>query len=77
MKRDPTAAIAWSGLGAALVKVGRTTDAIAALKRAVALEPRMSEPWYVLGMVYKTAGDDVRSKEAFAKAEALRAAGNQ
>jgi tetratricopeptide (TPR) repeat protein len=77
VKRDPKAAVAWSGLGAALVKVGRTTDAIAALKRAVALEPRMSEPWYVLGMVYKTAGDDVRSKEAFAKAEALRAAGNQ
>ena len=77
VKRDPTAAVAWSGLGAALAKVGRSSDAVAALKRAVALEPRMSEPWYVLGMVYKAAGDAVRSNEAFAKAEALRAAGNQ
>jgi predicted Zn-dependent protease len=77
VKRDPTAAVAWSGLGAALVKVGRTTDGIAALKRAVALEPGMSEPWYVLGMAYQGTGDTVRSKEAFAKAEQLRARGKQ
>lgn len=77
VKRDPTAAVAWSGLGAALVKVGRTTDGIAALKRAVALEPGMSEPWYVLGMAYQRTGDAVLSREAFAKAEQLRAAGKQ
>jgi tetratricopeptide (TPR) repeat protein len=77
VKRDPTAAVAWSGLGAALVKVGRTADGVAALKRAVALEPGMSEPWYMLGMAYQATGDAVRSKEAFAKAEQLRAAGKQ
>ncbi len=77
VKRDPTAAVAWSGLGAALVKVGRTPDGVAALKRAVALEPGMSEPWYMLGMAYQATGDAVRSKEAFAKAEQLRAAGKQ
>ena len=77
VKRDPTAAVAWSGLGAALVKVGRTADGVAALKRAVALEPRMSEPWYMLGMAYQATGDTVRSKEAFAKAEELRAGGKQ
>ena len=77
VKRDPTAAVAWSGLGAALVKVGRTADGVAALKRAVALEPGMSEPWYMLGMAYQATGDTVRSKEAFAKAEQLRAAGKQ
>jgi tetratricopeptide (TPR) repeat protein len=77
VKREPTAAVAWSGLGAALVKVGRTTDGIAALKRAVALEPGMSEPWYVLGMAYQRTGDAVLSREAFAKAEQLRAAGKQ
>lgn len=77
VKRDPKAAVAWSGLGAVLVKVGRTTDGIAALKKAVALEPRMSEPWYMLGMAYQATGDAVRSKEAFAKAEELRATGRQ
>jgi predicted Zn-dependent protease len=77
IQRDPTAAVAWSGLGAALVKVGRTADGVAALKRAVALEPRMSEPWYILGMAYQASGDTVRSKEAFAKAESLRAGGRQ
>jgi len=77
VKRDPAAAVAWSGLGAALVKVGRMADGVAALKRAVALEPRMSEPWYMLGMAYRSTGDTVRSKEAFAKAEELRAAGKQ
>ena len=75
LKRDPTAAVAWSGLGTALVNVGRRADGIAALRRAVALEPEMSEAWYMLGMAYQAAGDAVRSKEAFAKLEELRAAG--
>jgi tetratricopeptide (TPR) repeat protein len=77
VKRDPTAAVAWSGLGAALVRLGRTADGVTALKRAVALEPTMSEPWYMLGMAYRATGDAVRSKEAFAKAEELRAGGKQ
>lgn len=75
LKRDPTAAVAWSGLGTALVNAGRRRDGIAALRRAVALEPEMSEAWYMLGMAYQAAGDAVRSKEAFAKMEELRAAG--
>jgi tetratricopeptide (TPR) repeat protein len=75
LKRDPTAAVAWSGLGTALVNVGRRADGIAALRRAVALEPEMSEAWYMLGMTYQAIGDGVRSKEAFAKVEELRAAG--
>lgn len=75
LKRDPTAAVAWSGLGTALVNAGRRADGIAALRRAVALEPEMSEAWYMLGMTYQAAGDVVRSKEAFAKLGALRAAG--
>jgi len=75
LKRDPTAAVAWSGLGPALLNVGRRADGIAALRRAVSLEPEMSEAWYMLGMAYQAAGDAVRSKEAFAKMEELRAAG--
>jgi tetratricopeptide (TPR) repeat protein len=77
LKRDPKAAVAWSGLGTALVNVRRTADGIAALRRAVTLEPGMSEAWYMLGMAYQAAGDAVRSKEAFGEVEKLRAAGKQ
>ena len=72
VKRDPKAAVAWSGLGTALVKTGRAADGIAALQRALAIEPRMSDGWYMLGMAYQSSGDSVRAKDAFAKAEALR-----
>lgn len=75
VKRDPTAAVAWSGLGTALVNVGRRADGIAALRRAVVLEPEMTEAWYMLGMTYQAAGDAVRSKQAFARLEKLRAEG--
>lgn len=75
VKRDPKAALAWSGLGTALVNAGRRTDGIAALRKAVTLEPELSEAWYMLGLTYQAAGDDARSKEAFAKVEELRAAG--
>lgn len=77
VKLDPTAAVAWSGLGSALVKVGRVPDGVAALKRSITLEPRMSESWYGLGMAYRAIGDAVRSQEAFAKAEQLRGGGRQ
>jgi len=75
VERDPKAAVAWSGLGNALVKIGRTAKGIDALKRALAIEPRMSDGWYMLGMAYQGAGDAARAKEAFAKAEALRSGG--
>jgi len=72
VQRDTTAAVAWQGLGSALVKTGRSAQGIAALKRALAIEPGMSDGWYMLGMAYQSAGDALRSKEAFAKAEQLR-----
>jgi superkiller protein 3 len=75
VKRDPTAAVAWQGLGSALVKTGHRTEGIAALRKAVTIEPKMSDGWYMLGMAYQGAGDMVRAKEMFDKAEQTRAGG--
>jgi tetratricopeptide (TPR) repeat protein len=75
--RDPAAAVAWSGLGQARVKAGRTAAGIEALERAVGIEPRMSDGWYMLGMAYQSAGDAEKSKLAFAKAAELRVGGKR
>ena len=72
VQRNPSAAVAWAGLGTSLVKVGRTVDGIAKLQRAVALAPDMDEAHYMLGMAYQASGDPVRAQESFKKAEQLR-----
>jgi tetratricopeptide (TPR) repeat protein len=73
-ERDPSAAVAWTGLGTSLVKLGRTADGIAKLLRAIALAPDMDEAHYMLGMAYQASGDPIRAQESFKKAEQLRGA---
>jgi len=73
-ERSPSAAVAWAGLGTSLVKLQRTAEAIAKLRRAIALEPGMHEAHYMLGMAYQASGDAARAQEAFKKAEQLRSA---
>jgi tetratricopeptide (TPR) repeat protein len=75
--RDPSAAVAWSGLGSARVKAGRTAEGIEALERAVSIEPKMSDGWYMLGMAYQSAGNAEKSKVAFDKAAELRVGGKR
>lgn len=72
VQRSPSAAVAWAGLGTSLVKLRRTTEGIAKLQRAIALEPGMHEAHYMLGMAYQASGDVVRAQDAFKKAEQLR-----
>ena len=74
LKRDPSSAVAWAGLGTSLVKVGRTAEGIVSLQRAIALSPAMDEAHYMLGMAYQASGDTIRAQAAFAKAEQLRGA---
>jgi tetratricopeptide (TPR) repeat protein len=74
VERDPSAAVAWAGLGTSLVKVGRTAEGITRLQRAIRLAPDMDEAHYMLGMAYQASGDTVRAQAAFAKAEQLRTA---
>ena len=73
IERGPSEAVAWSGLGTSLVRLRRTAEGISRLERAIALEPRMSEAHYMLGMAYQAAGDTARAQSAFKKAEELRA----
>jgi tetratricopeptide (TPR) repeat protein len=72
LRRDPKSAVAWSGLATSQLRTGHAADAIASARRALAIEPRMSEAYYVLGRAYQASGDAVRAKDAFARAEQLR-----
>jgi tetratricopeptide (TPR) repeat protein len=72
VQRNPSAAVAWAGLGTSLVKLGRTADGIAKLQRAITLAPEMDEAHYMLGMAYQASGDPIRAQESFKKAEQLR-----
>lgn len=74
VRRSPSAAVAWAGLGTSLVKLRRVAEGIAKLQRAIALAPDMDEAHYMLGTAYQASGDTVRAQEAFKKAEQLRAA---
>jgi tetratricopeptide (TPR) repeat protein len=77
LARDGQMAVAWVGLGLSLTRLDRTPDAIAALQKAIAIEPGMSEAYYALGQAYRRAGDDERSRGAFEKARELQLAGRQ
>jgi tetratricopeptide (TPR) repeat protein len=70
--RDPRAAVAHVGLGSTLLGLGQSAEAIASLQRALALEPAMTEAWYLLGRAQQAAGNAAAAKEAFARAEQLR-----
>lgn len=70
--RNPRAAVAHVGLGSTLLGLGRSAEAIASLQRALALEPAMTEGWYLLGRAQQAAGNAAAAQEAFARAEQLR-----
>jgi tetratricopeptide (TPR) repeat protein len=72
VQRNPSAAVAWAGLGTSLVKLRRIAEGIAKLQRAIALEPGMYDAHYMLGMAYQASGDASRARDAFKKAEQLR-----
>ena len=73
LKREPQSAIAWSGLGTTLFRQGHTGEAIGALKRATTIEPKMVDAWYGLGRAYQQAGQAELARQAFDRAERLRA----
>jgi Tfp pilus assembly protein PilF len=71
LTHDPRSAIAYFALGNSLLQSGNTTAALAPLERAVALEPRMRQAYYLLGRAYRAIGSLERSRQAFARADAL------
>lgn len=74
LKKDPNSAVAWAGLGTSLVKLRRNTDGVAALQKAIQIEPAMAEAHFMLGRAYQDAGDTARAEAAFKKADQLRMA---
>jgi Flp pilus assembly protein TadD len=51
--------------------VGDTAAAVRELQRAVTLEPRMRQGYYLLGRAYSMLGLRAQSRQAFAKADEL------
>jgi tetratricopeptide (TPR) repeat protein len=73
LAHDRRAAVAWEGLGTSLTRAGRPTEGIAALQRAIAIEPGLGEAYYSLGLAYRKAGDEEGANRAFEKARELQA----
>jgi tetratricopeptide (TPR) repeat protein len=64
LKRAPDFALAQQELGFAYAEAGRLTDAITALKRVVAIEPKMPASWKLMGELFLVNGDEKSSAEA-------------
>lgn len=58
-------------LGVALARLGRTSEALTAFQRAVALDPDQASAWTNLGNAYQELGDLTAARESYAKALAL------
>jgi tetratricopeptide (TPR) repeat protein len=71
LAHDPRSAIAHFGLGSALLQTGDALAAARELERAVSLQPKMRQGYYLLGRAYASMNMPDRSREAFARAEEL------
>jgi tetratricopeptide (TPR) repeat protein len=76
LKSDPRSAAAHFALGSSLLHLGETTTAIRELERAVALEPRLRQGYYLLGRAYGALGMREQSRQALARADELAQAEN-
>ncbi|HEY3593568.1 MAG TPA: tetratricopeptide repeat protein [Polyangiaceae bacterium] len=59
---------AWGNLGLAYLEKGKADDAIEALRRSIAAEPRFCVGNYRLGLAYEKKGDLSAAREAFSRA---------
>jgi len=64
LKRAPDFALAQQELGFAYTEAGQLTEAIAALKHAVAIEPKMPASWKLMGELFLVNKDEKSSAEA-------------
>jgi protein O-GlcNAc transferase len=71
LAHDPQSAVAHFGLGSSLLQSGETAAAARELERAAALQPNMRQAYYLLGRAYASMKMPERSRDAFARAEAL------
>jgi tetratricopeptide (TPR) repeat protein len=72
--RFPGHAPLWNEIGRLRVRLGDREGALEALRRATALDPRLSEPHYLLAGLYRQMGDEqaaARAMETFAALETI------
>jgi len=60
--------VAWGNLGQAQLEKGRPDQAIAALRRSIAAEPRFCVGNFRLGLAFEKKGDLAAAREAFSRA---------
>ena len=60
--------VAWGNLGQAYLEKGRPNEAIAALRRSIAAEPRFCVGNFRLGLAFEKKGDLAAAREAFSRA---------
>ncbi len=60
--------VAWGNLGQAYLEKGRPDQAIAALRRSIAAEPRFCVGNFRLGLAFEKKGDLAAAREAFSRA---------
>ena len=64
-RSQPRAAAAQAELGQVLAELGRSREAVEALRRAVALNPRLSDAWRALGDQLDLLGDVAGASQAY------------
>ncbi len=64
---QPSAASVHHELGQALAALGRSDEAVSALRRAVALKPDLAEAWRAIGDQLTLAGDAAQADAAYAQ----------
>jgi tetratricopeptide (TPR) repeat protein len=68
---DPNSAPAHYNKGRVLLDLSRYPDAKPELATAVHLDPQYAEPWYLLGLIEKAAGNAAAAVEALQKSAEL------
>jgi tetratricopeptide (TPR) repeat protein len=71
LTHDPRSAVAHLALGSALLHMGDAEPAVRELEQSVVLEPKLRQAHYLLGRAYRALGLEDRSRQAFARADAL------
>jgi tetratricopeptide (TPR) repeat protein len=74
LTRYPDHAPLYNDIGRVQLRLGRRDDALASLRRAAELDPRLSEPHYLLSNLYRERGDQAaaeRELQTFATLETI------
>jgi tetratricopeptide (TPR) repeat protein len=71
VRQFPTHRDSWYNLGLAYGRDDQFQRAIECLKKVIEIDPSDGQAWWYLGFTYRMNGDQINSKQAYAKAKAL------